>query len=202
MGSDFRDELAALINKHSQENGSDTPDFILAAYLDDCLRAFNSAVTARTIWYKPADDPAPESPRVPEGEQGHEATLKRFSEFERGWDSYNGAPINARVIELARLLSPLLSDWHLAPCSDGTIQFEKSANGSDDEIEISSTPAGVLTQQPAPRVCTLCGRTLLLEQASPCAECLAGGERVCVHCNLIDCSCSDFDVSPDMGAQG
>jgi hypothetical protein len=48
---DFRDELQSLINKHSQENGSDTPDFILAAYLDDCLKAFNVAVQNRETWY-------------------------------------------------------------------------------------------------------------------------------------------------------
>lgn len=48
---DFRGELQSLINKCSQENGSDTPDFILAAYLDDCLKAFNSAVQNRESWY-------------------------------------------------------------------------------------------------------------------------------------------------------
>lgn len=48
---DFKDELQNLINKHSQENGSDTPDFILASYLSDCLQVFNSAVCAREAWY-------------------------------------------------------------------------------------------------------------------------------------------------------
>ena len=32
----FRKELACLINRYSRENGSDTPDFILADYLDGC----------------------------------------------------------------------------------------------------------------------------------------------------------------------
>lgn len=44
---DFKDELQSLLNKHSQENGSDTPDFILAAYLTDCLNTFNAAVQNR-----------------------------------------------------------------------------------------------------------------------------------------------------------
>lgn len=33
------------------ENGSDTPDFILAEYLKHCLIAFNLMVQAREKWY-------------------------------------------------------------------------------------------------------------------------------------------------------
>jgi hypothetical protein len=33
------------------ENGSDTPDFILARFLADCLEAFDSAVRTRDDWY-------------------------------------------------------------------------------------------------------------------------------------------------------
>ncbi len=47
----FRKELEHLINRHSKENGSDTPDFMLAEYLTDCLIAFDKAVTAREKWY-------------------------------------------------------------------------------------------------------------------------------------------------------
>lgn len=36
-------ELSALLNKHSAENESNTPDFILARYLMTCLNAFNTA---------------------------------------------------------------------------------------------------------------------------------------------------------------
>src|ERR1041385_370169 len=39
----FAQRLERLINAHSQENGSNTPDFILAQYLLACLRAFNTA---------------------------------------------------------------------------------------------------------------------------------------------------------------
>lgn len=47
MNTQFRLELKDLINKHSKENGSNTPDFILAEYLNKCLEAFNSAVMHR-----------------------------------------------------------------------------------------------------------------------------------------------------------
>jgi len=33
------------------ENASDTPDFILAQYLSDCLAAFDKAVRERERWY-------------------------------------------------------------------------------------------------------------------------------------------------------
>lgn len=65
-GPTFEKDLERLINKYSQENGSDTPDFILAKYLNDCLTAWNHAVSWREKWYgrepKPVGgivDPAP-----------------------------------------------------------------------------------------------------------------------------------------------
>ena len=47
----FRDELTDVINKHSMENGSNTPDRILADYLNDCLIIFDKAVRMRDNWY-------------------------------------------------------------------------------------------------------------------------------------------------------
>lgn len=52
----FRKELQELINCHSRENESNTPDFILAEYLTSCLAAFDHAVNLRTRWY-PHPDP-------------------------------------------------------------------------------------------------------------------------------------------------
>ena len=49
--SEFEKELTILLNKCSQENGSDTPDFILAKYLCQCLQNFNEAVNHREKWY-------------------------------------------------------------------------------------------------------------------------------------------------------
>lgn len=44
-------EIAALLNKASRENTSDTPDFILADYLMDALKAFEKATNKRTKWF-------------------------------------------------------------------------------------------------------------------------------------------------------
>ena len=47
----FGDELACLLNKYSKENGSNTPDFILAEYLTQQLEVWNLVVRAREEWY-------------------------------------------------------------------------------------------------------------------------------------------------------
>lgn len=50
--SDFVGELAALLNRHSKENDSDTPDFVLANHLLQCLEAWNRSVGARERWWE------------------------------------------------------------------------------------------------------------------------------------------------------
>lgn len=48
---DFTTELRSLLNRHNKENGSNTPDFILANFLEQCLSAFDRATNHRKIWY-------------------------------------------------------------------------------------------------------------------------------------------------------
>jgi hypothetical protein len=47
----FVKELKSLINRHSMENGSNTPDFLLAAFMGDVLSALDDLVRARDSWY-------------------------------------------------------------------------------------------------------------------------------------------------------
>ena len=47
----FEKELESLINKHSKENASDTPDWVLAQYLAGCLAVFNLATQQREAFY-------------------------------------------------------------------------------------------------------------------------------------------------------
>lgn len=51
-------ELAELLNRHSCEQASNTPDFVLANYLMNCLRAYNDAIHMRQNWHgaKPGED--------------------------------------------------------------------------------------------------------------------------------------------------
>ena len=51
-GTEFGKELEALINKHSLENQSNTPDFLLSLYLENCLANWNAITTQRDRWYR------------------------------------------------------------------------------------------------------------------------------------------------------
>ncbi len=51
MDTDFRKDLASLINLHSLENLSNTPDFILADHLINSLKAFCQSVNRRQAWH-------------------------------------------------------------------------------------------------------------------------------------------------------
>ncbi len=54
IGSDrstLEEELRRLLNSRSMENESDTPDWILADYMLECLEAFNKATNRRRSYY-------------------------------------------------------------------------------------------------------------------------------------------------------
>jgi hypothetical protein len=46
----FTEELADLLNRHSMENESGTPDFILARHLTSCLVAWNCSMREREAY--------------------------------------------------------------------------------------------------------------------------------------------------------
>lgn len=52
----FEAEVRKLINRQSREDGSDTPDHILAQYLNECLVAFEIAVRQREVWHGRGSD--------------------------------------------------------------------------------------------------------------------------------------------------
>ena len=73
METQFEKRLAELINEYSMENGSDTPDWILARYLQCVLDNFNAAVNEREEWYgrsKHIADGLPDEELYPDG-TGH-----------------------------------------------------------------------------------------------------------------------------------
>lgn len=57
--NNLQEKLRVLLNKYSVESKSNTPDFILAKYIMNCLDAFTEAVQQRDDWYhenhKPVD---------------------------------------------------------------------------------------------------------------------------------------------------
>jgi hypothetical protein len=63
--NNFQKELEAIINRYSMENGSNTPDFMLAEYLVECLVAYNNITKKREKWYGrgPIEVPKEAAPR-------------------------------------------------------------------------------------------------------------------------------------------
>ena len=50
--TDLVRELAEVLNRHSVENRSGTPDFILAGFLSDCLDAWAMTTRERDTWWR------------------------------------------------------------------------------------------------------------------------------------------------------
>ena len=50
-GEGFRSELAYLMNRYNKEGHSNTPDFLLAQYIEGCVTALNTVINARDVWY-------------------------------------------------------------------------------------------------------------------------------------------------------
>lgn len=65
----FIEELTNLLNRHSQENASNTPDFILAQFLGDVLKAWNVGVQQREAWYGRDQRPSLTAALAPETAQ-------------------------------------------------------------------------------------------------------------------------------------
>lgn len=64
--SELGRELAGVVNKFSAENGSDTPDFILAAVIEDVIASWNKHVRERDRWHGRINRPnMPIRPEVP-----------------------------------------------------------------------------------------------------------------------------------------
>lgn len=64
-------DLQALLNGYSMENESNTPDYILAEYMLDCLAAYNKAVLKRATWYGRIDAPGQDPLALVLGETDH-----------------------------------------------------------------------------------------------------------------------------------
>jgi hypothetical protein len=73
----FAQDLCDLINRHSMENHSDTPDYILCEYLLASLKAFDVATVLRSRWYD----------RTTSGERLSNGPPLVFAE---GFDRYTG----------------------------------------------------------------------------------------------------------------
>lgn len=51
MSTEFTNRLREVINSCCKENGSNTPDFLLADFLVDVLNCWDKTIVAREKWY-------------------------------------------------------------------------------------------------------------------------------------------------------
>lgn len=85
-------EFSQVLNRHSLESDSNTPDHILAEYLVDCLANLNLAVTSRENWY---------------GRDGKDLTQLGHQELVERVTKRMGGPTVEEVIEVRRRLEAL-----------------------------------------------------------------------------------------------
>lgn len=77
----FETELSALINKYSEDNFAETPDFLLAQFLTSCIRAYGVATKRREEWFgrgRRATGVTGEAPEIPKLTDEEERTLPNF----------------------------------------------------------------------------------------------------------------------------
>ena len=56
MNPTFQQELEALLIKHGQDMGSNTPVHLLANYIIKSLETFNATTRQREDWFNPTND--------------------------------------------------------------------------------------------------------------------------------------------------
>ena len=91
-GPTFSDQLKDLINRNSMENGSNTPDFILARFLTDAMEAFDRATNRRSEWRgetttfgSAAEEICPEPEAVPETPESNRFQKMTIEELAAWW---------------------------------------------------------------------------------------------------------------------
>lgn len=48
---DFMKELSVLLNRYGKDSDTNTPDYILAEYLENCIDSFERAIDLRDAWH-------------------------------------------------------------------------------------------------------------------------------------------------------
>jgi hypothetical protein len=95
----FREELESVINRHSMENGSNTPDFLLAGFLNSCLDAFDHAVRERDKWYSISPAPGKSGAHPPQAD--NTAMRKLLERLSRGSKLLPLSALNALACDIA-----------------------------------------------------------------------------------------------------
>lgn len=140
----FEEDLEQLLNRHSAENPSGTPDFILAEMLTGFLKEFNEAVSKRAEWR----GESVELPALQKSEQRfHMGLIKDYiKNFEK---HYYMLPRHARIGEDCPFFELLgycyyccercNTDRHTCHfCGDTLSHYERNFDGPDHECYVDA----------------------------------------------------------------
>lgn len=83
--AEFQKALEQLINYHSMESDSNTPDFILAQYLMESLETFGRITNQRQNWFKPPVPVREPPPKRKPRETATEQAIRVEDELMREW---------------------------------------------------------------------------------------------------------------------
>lgn len=126
--SDFVSELASLLNRHSKENGSGTPDFILAEYLFGCLTHFNAAVNRRESWYGREQDQIFGTPVRDDRQPG--IGLQEQWRIDIGYGGHEFASTRAEADER---VAEIVEDWDARRHAARLFSAATSPTGEDEK---------------------------------------------------------------------
>jgi hypothetical protein len=101
IGGSFSEALAGILNRYSKENGSNTPDFILAKFLECCLAAFDGVTLDRERWYGRSHAPGTDNP-APELAEAKSMTIDCELDEEL-FDELKNTPGKIQIVEMHKV---------------------------------------------------------------------------------------------------
>jgi len=120
------DGIAQAINRGGGENGSNTPDFILAEYLVRCLKAFDMAFRTREKWYGGADS-QPTSADAPTNAIRRAKTLTEWEPTEHEREIAAKARLEEHKEWCYRCLNYHDAPWEFTGPCERRVQLEREA---------------------------------------------------------------------------
>ena len=142
----FSKRLEQLINEFSMENCSDTPDFILAEYIEDCLNAYNTATSHREAWYgrEPETDLVPlQDDGILEETGDEEVLIVKVGNNER--------PASPADLESVRkAMSQICEDGASTLVTHHAMKFEVVKKSNFKNVQVQPSPENDVANPPTP----------------------------------------------------
>ena len=122
--SELEKRLSNLLNSESRENDSNTPDFLLAEFMMNCLDAFELANNRREVWYGVNLDIL---------NNWEELIMTALGEASMCWtETPKGVFDSTRAIQIGKKL--------LEDIKSGPKEFKEKSYGKEKELTVQHEP--------------------------------------------------------------